>query len=217
MVNEARIVSQLAVVSISVVLLAACDAPVVPKTNISDENATAAPQTSVYFGDTHLHTALSFDADSFGNRLGPDEAYRFTKGAKVTSSAGVDAQGNRLDAQLRRPLDFVVVADHSDGLGFFQMIHSDHPIIKENDQTRKWHEMINAGGQEAVAATIEMIGAFSQDKFPMQTNDPDLMWPIWKDIVANAEKYNDPGKFTAFVDRPGLRPKPAGFLLRTRH
>ena len=91
-------------------------------------------------------------------------------------------------------LPILVVADHSDGLGFFQMIQSGDPVIVENTQTRKWHEMINAGGQEAVSATLEMIGAFSQDKFPMQTNDPDLMWPIWKDIVANAEKYNDPEK-----------------------
>jgi hypothetical protein len=29
----------------------------------------------IYWGDTHLHTSMSFDAGAFGNRLGIDEAY----------------------------------------------------------------------------------------------------------------------------------------------
>ena len=66
--------------------------------------------THVYWGDTHLHTALSMDAGTFGNRLGLDDAYRFTRGEEVTSSGGYKAR-------LGRPLDFVVVADHSDGMG----------------------------------------------------------------------------------------------------
>ena len=61
----------------------------------------------VYWGDTHLHTALSPDAGLFGNRLGLDEAYRFARGEEVTSSTGQPAK-------LGRPLDWLVVADHSD-------------------------------------------------------------------------------------------------------
>ena len=44
---------------------------------------------NVYYGDTHLHTSYSTDAGFFGNRIGPDEAYRFAKGEVVTSSTGV--------------------------------------------------------------------------------------------------------------------------------
>jgi len=73
--------------------------------------------TNVYFGDTHLHTALSMDAGTFGNRLGLEEAYRFTRGETVTSATGYRAR-------MGRPLDFVVVADHSDGMGFFSMFAS---------------------------------------------------------------------------------------------
>ncbi|MCL7958842.1 MAG: DUF3604 domain-containing protein, partial [marine benthic group bacterium] len=51
--------------------------------------------TQVFWGDTHLHTNLSVDAGMFGNRLGLDEAYRFTKGEEVVSSTGVRAKLSR--------------------------------------------------------------------------------------------------------------------------
>lgn len=38
------------------------------------------------WGDTHLHTSLSFDAGAFGNRLDPRAAYRFARGEEVLSS-----------------------------------------------------------------------------------------------------------------------------------
>ena len=65
----------------------------------------------VFFGDTHLHTALSFDAGMIGATLMPSDGYRFAKGKEDTSSTG-------LRVQLSRPLDLVVVSDHSDNMGF---------------------------------------------------------------------------------------------------
>jgi hypothetical protein len=84
-------------------------------------------------------------------------------------------------------------------MGFFQLVAQGDPSIMGNDQMRKWHEMVTAGGDESVAAALEMIMAFSQDRFPVATNNPDFMWPVWNEMVAAAEKYNDPGKFTAFI------------------
>src|SRR4051812_37529837 len=68
--------------------------------------------TRPFFGDTHLHTSLSVDAGAFGARLGPVEAYRFAKGEEIVSSTGQPVK-------LSRPLDFLVVADHSDAMGLF--------------------------------------------------------------------------------------------------
>ena len=65
---------------------------------------------AVYWGDTHLHTSYSFDAGAFGNTLDPNAAYRFARGEKITASMGQEAQ-------LIKPLDFLVVADHSDNMG----------------------------------------------------------------------------------------------------
>jgi len=148
--------------------------------------------TSVYFGDTHLHTSLSMDAGTFGNRLGLDDAYRFTRGEQVTASRGYEAK-------LGRPLDFVVIADHSDGMGFFDMFATGDPAVMNKEQGRKWNKAINEGGQASVDAALEIITLFSQGKFPWKTNNPKLMKPVWHHVIEAAEQYNDPGKFTAFI------------------
>jgi hypothetical protein len=146
----------------------------------------------VYWGDTHLHTALSMDAGAFGNRLGLDEAHRFARGEEVVS-----ATGQRV--KLSRPLDFLVAADHSDGMGFFDAIFSGTPWIMAEEQGRRWNGMVNAGGEESVKAALELIDGFSRGELPWKTNDPKLMRPVWEEVIEAAEKYNDPGRFTAFI------------------
>ena len=74
----------------------------------------------VYWGDTHLHTSFSMDAGAFGCRLDPRDAYRFAKGQEISASSGQPAR-------LARPLDFLVVADHSDGFGFFPLLMGGDP------------------------------------------------------------------------------------------
>lgn len=66
--------------------------------------------TRPLWGDTHLHTSNSLDARGFGVILSPDDAYRFARGEEVTTSHG-------LRVQLSRPLDWLVVSDHSDAMG----------------------------------------------------------------------------------------------------
>jgi len=145
---------------------------------------------NLYWGDTHLHTDLSMDAGAFGNRIGMDEAYRFALGEEVTSSTG-------LKAKLSRPLDFLVIADHSDGMGFFPDMMAEKEYVMKYDIVKKWKKMIDEGN--GTAAAIDMIKNFSQGTFPFKTNDPAMMTPVWETVVEAAEKYNDPGKFTAFI------------------
>jgi len=148
--------------------------------------------TAVLWGDTHLHTALSVDAGAFGNRLGLDEAYRFARGEEVVS-----ATGQRV--KLSRPLDFLVIADHSDGYGLFPKLREGDPTLMENETARRWHQMINEGGQAAVSATLEMIDLFSKGKVPFDINDPALRGPVWEEVIEAAERYNAPQSFTAFI------------------
>ena len=72
--------------------------------------------TAVFWGDTHVHTGNSLDAGAFGARLLPEDAHRFARGEELTSSTG-------LQVKLSRPLDFLVVADHSDNMGFFPLLN----------------------------------------------------------------------------------------------
>ena len=102
------------------------------------ETASAAYPTRVYFGDTHLHTAMSMDAGAFGNRLGVEDAYRFARGEEVMASSGQKAK-------LSRPLDFLVVADHSDNMGFFPDLFAGKPELLADPTGKKWYDMIKAG------------------------------------------------------------------------
>jgi hypothetical protein len=149
--------------------------------------------TRPFFGDTHLHTSFSMDAGAFGARLAPRDAYRFAKGEEVTSNTGQPAK-------LSRPLDFLVVADHSDNMGFFPDLFAGKPNLLADPTGRKWYDMIKSGN--GADAAIEIIVAFSHATFPK-----DLMYfpgttayrSAWQDTIAAAEEYNDPGRFTAFI------------------
>ena len=149
--------------------------------------------TRPFFGDTHLHTSFSMDAGAFGARLGPRDAYRFAKGEEVTASSGQPAK-------LSRPLDFLVVADHSDNMGFFPDLLAAKPNIMADPTGRKWHDMI-VGGQGAQAA-LEIIVAFSQGTFPkplLYSPDSEAYRSVWQETIAAAEEANNPGRFTAFI------------------
>ena len=93
----------------------------------------------VFWGDTHLHTSASMDAGAFGNRLGFEDAYRFARGEELTASGGERVK-------LSRPLDFLVIADHSDNMGFFPALFAGKPEMLADPTGRRWYDMVQAGG-----------------------------------------------------------------------
>jgi len=147
----------------------------------------------VYWGDTHLHTIYSFDAGAAGTRLTPEDAYRFARGEEVTTNTGQLIR-------LSRPMDFLVVTDHSDGLGGFNNMLEGTPEILADPQTLAWHEAINEGGQAAAQATNEIIGSFAQGTAP-EAALPTVedFQNAWTYEIDTAEAFNDPGVFTAFI------------------
>ena len=160
-----------------------------PYSPYADRNFPTRP----LFGDTHLHTAVSFDAGIFGARLSPRDAYRFAKGEQITTNTGQQAK-------LSRPLDFLVVADHSDNMGLFPDLVAGKPNIIADPQGRKWYDMMKEGrGQEAA---LQVIAAFSDGSFPealVYEPDTAAFKSTWLDTIDAAEENNDPGRFTAFI------------------
>jgi len=149
--------------------------------------------TRPFFGDTHLHTSFSMDAGAFGARLDPRAAYRFARGEQVTSSSGQPVK-------LSRPLDFLVVADHSDNMGFFPDLLAGKPSVLADPTGKKWYDMIQSGKGEKAA--LEIIGAFSHNEFPdalMYLPGTSAYKNAWQETIAAAEEFNDPGRFTAFI------------------
>jgi hypothetical protein len=149
--------------------------------------------TRPFFGDTHTHTSFSMDAGAFGARLGPRDAYRFAKGEEVMASSGQRAK-------LSRPLDFMVVADHSDNMGFFPDLFAGKPEVLADPTGRRWYDMIQSG--KGPEAAIEIIVAFSQGKWPKKLEYLPGTAPYrsaWRETIKAAEEANDPGHFTAFI------------------
>ena len=68
--------------------------------------------------------------------------------------------------KLSRPLDFLVVADHSDNMGFFPDLFAGKPEMLADPTGRRWYDMVQAGGKEGVKAALEIIDSFSRGTFP---------------------------------------------------
>jgi len=144
------------------------------------------------FGDTHLHTAFSMDAGAFGARLTPKDAYRFARGEEITSNTGQPVR-------LSRPLDFLVVADHSDGMGFFPQLMGGDAELLGTPQGRKWYDQIK-GGQGGEAA-MDIITSFGKGQMPKGFPVPgtSAYRNAWQETIKAAEAYNEPRRFTAFI------------------
>jgi len=146
----------------------------------------------VLFGDTHVHTAISNDAYGAGNRLGSEDAYRFARGDEVVTS-----HGERV--RLNQPLDFLVVADHAEAYGAFQQIHAANPKMMKDETVRKWHELLKQGTRESNQKLAEAFANAMLDRsLPKVLFDTEIMTSMWEKHLDITEKYNDPGKFTAF-------------------
>ena len=143
----------------------------------------------VFWGDTHLHTSLSTDAGMIGNTLGPEEAYRFALGEVIVTSSGQRAR-------LIHPLDFLVISDHAENLGLASMIAESNPDLLKSEWGKKVHDMVKAGnGYEA----FRLWGLEAMSLNTDRIKSPKMQRTAWERQIATAERFNDPGRFTAVI------------------
>ncbi|MCB2073221.1 MAG: DUF3604 domain-containing protein [Novosphingobium sp.] len=147
-------------------------------------------ENSLYWGDLHLHTNLSFDAYMQGNtQTSPEDAYRFAMGETVTADNGVQAR-------LRRPLDFLAVTDHAQSMGLLTSIDRDEPLLAGTSVKERWTEIKQLvkekGLREGMFASIRKHG--------MPPNLPEAVQRnVWKETAATADRLYRPGKFTTLI------------------
>lgn len=150
----------------------------------------------VFFGDTHHHTNNSGDAFMGGNSLTPEQAYRFARGEEVVSSTGVPAR-------LSRPMDFLVISDHAEGLGLMTQVAAGNPAFASDETLIRWGQALKAGGKQQQDAMNELVSAQANNKLPPPIKDPKVVGPImksvWQEFLKTSEKFNDPGRFTAMI------------------
>ncbi len=163
-----------------------------------------ADRTNLYWGDTHLHTGNSFDVYLFGTpNSTPDTAYRFAKGLPVISPT----TGVRM--QLATPLDFLVVADHAEAMGAFPRLFGGDKELNATKTGKIFREIGGAQNNEELQAVYDLLvnaGSGIENDRGLTAAD------IYKDLHAGekrrdtwdaqieaAERYNQPGVFTALI------------------
>jgi len=147
--------------------------------------------TEVFFGDTHVHSSFSMDANSMGNtRLTPADAYRYARGEKVMANSG-------MEARLEQPLDFLVVSDHSEYMGLLPRLRAGDPRVLGDPVGRELSEGLQDASDGGMAAMGKLIGSLMSNQKVID-NQP-LAYDIWREITRMADAANDPGRFTALI------------------
>ena len=163
--------------------------------------ASTDPLRRPFFGDTHVHTAYSFDASSQDTRNTPRDAYRFAKGEPLGLQP-YDADGKALrSARLRRPLDFAVVTDHAEALGEVRICRDPKHPGYGGDFCWLYR---NFGGFAFNTMAIRTV--VGKQRFAYCGEDDrvclEAAGQVWRDIQAAAEEAYDRSaacRFSSFV------------------
>ncbi|MFN2101061.1 DUF3604 domain-containing protein [Altererythrobacter sp. MF3-039] len=162
-----------------------------PTSSASEEGESIGNPDKLLWGDLHVHSNLSFDSNSFGNEnLGPDIAYRFARGEEVTASSGTKVK-------LSRPLDFLMVADHSEYLGVLPAVRSGSKDILDSELGRRWSRFFN-DDSDIGKITSDYVDMATRVK-PIDRVSRDFERSSWEKQIDIAERFNKPGEFTTFA------------------
>jgi hypothetical protein len=159
------------------------------------------PLRQPFFGDTHVHTVYSFDANGQDTRNTPQDAYRFAKGEQVgLQPYSADGSPQRT-AQLRRPLDFTVLSDHAELLGEIRICST--PGTPGHDSDLCW---VYQSFRPATFSFLAVRNLMMRSRFEFCGPDGSLCKDqakiVWLDIQAAAEEAYDRTaqcSFTSFV------------------
>lgn len=159
------------------------------QTSIAEQN----PMRDAYFGETHMHTALSLDAYIGGTRLMPADSLRFARGEPVTMPDGSIMQH-------KRPLDFASVTDHSEYLGeMYSTLFEDAPG-HDNPDLETLRTMTDL--EERQQWFFKYVISSNRSTTPQHPEfyaGPATTKSAWEIMVKAGEEANEPGKFTALI------------------
>ena len=161
--------------------------------SILDEAPAVADASGVkqlYWGDLHIHTALSSDAYAMGVRALPEDVYRFARGETIEHGAGYSIT-------IGRPLDFVAVTDHAEFLGQARLADLSMPTTRQ-----PLADLLREGSPfEVTKAWLETMALIRENGFQLSLDGVDeaVNRQAWNMSVAAAETFNQPGEFTTLI------------------
>ena len=160
------------------------------------------PQKKAFFGDLHVHTAVSADAFPDGTRTFPDDVYRFAKGEKIAVPTP-QGQPQRM-AQLTYPLDFAAVTDHAETFGEGYICRTEGAFPGYDSKSC---QTFRAGGERGVRVFMTENAKVrpTRDKSVCGANNGDCLKAekrVWDDMIRSAQTAYDTSSecsFTSFV------------------
>ncbi|MDG1931988.1 MAG: DUF3604 domain-containing protein, partial [Luminiphilus sp.] len=151
------------------------------------------------FGDLHLHTSLSMDANSLGTRTLPDDAYAFATGTPIVIFGGSSAAGART-IRIDRPLDFAAVTDHAEWMAEVSLCttpgspsyDSAGCAIYRGEQESLLATLLGAKGFRArIAGLVEIGGRRNDVCGDDQSTCREELANVWQATQASAERWYD--------------------------
>ena len=152
------------------------------------------PLRRAFFGDLHVHTSLSNDAYSLGNRVGPRDAYRFARGEAVELPNGIETR-------LATPLDFVALTDHAEGFDAMHACSAGGPL----DGSDLCAHVAGAGdGDDRFRSGFARGVLRPAARLPGMCPDGEATClqyarSTWERVQQAANEADDPGAFTALI------------------
>ncbi len=168
----------------------------------------------LFWGDTHLHTTYSSDAFANNNlSADPDTAYRFAIGLPVIHPY------HRARVQIETPLDFLVVSDHAEYLGVIRHVYYDGAetqglglLATLKARIAQWIFRRAMDSKNARRLFIDVLplpedpGLAAAAEYEDRRRNvgwlppmPEVEVDTWNTITAAADRYNNPGVFTAMI------------------
>ena len=143
------------------------------------------------FGETHMHSAFSFDAFLFNTRATPDDAYEFARGKPLKHPLGATFQ-------LERPLDFMAVTDHGFFMGsMMKMTDPSHRLSKH-----PLARIVNDPDPRVRSTAYRAVVSGKIDGKPaniLALVDRGVQKETWERVIESANRHNDPGTFTTLI------------------
>jgi hypothetical protein len=155
----------------------------------AEEESRKNPLKEAYFGEQHVHTGVSMDAFIAGNRLTPDDAYRFAKGEEMMVNGSMH--------KIKRPLDWVAVTDHAEFMGEAYSLMNEGAPGYDNEVAVAFREAPDLETALKLYNQYVLVPlAGGGDPHPEFFQGEEAIKTTWQKNVEATEKHYEPGTFT---------------------
>jgi hypothetical protein len=196
-----------------IIVLTACGSDSSPSVPPGGRCADFDPLRQPFWGDTHIHTNLSLDANLEGTRTSMEDAYAFARGNPIGLQPYEENGDPSRIAQIDRPLDFVMLSDHAEFFGAIRACIDDTYPIFDDPSCEEYRAAL------AFDADPDEVGALFLQLNALIGAGPDAVaYPavcgtdgeicvgagqdVWAEVVAAAEAAydrTDSCEFTSFA------------------